>query len=336
MVDGEPLSAAAEARHHLVGDEDDAIPVAQLAHARQIARRRHHDACGARDGLQHDRGDRRRSLEADHVFEVRECSLGLLGLGGRVEMRAVEERAEEVHDAAVAVVVGPAPRVTGQVDRGVRAAVVRAVPAQHLVPAGMQTRHAERVLVGVGTAVGEEDLVQLAGGALRDQSRGLGAGVVRVLGSDRAQRGGLGLDGCHHTRVLVTDVGVDQLRGEVQQAISVAVPDVRAARRDDRHRCDLGLGRPRMEHVRPVEFVRSGSAIPGLVDGEAVGQQFGFGGQCHGGVSHLFSGKPRLMPPWLGSSQRWVMALPRVKNCTPSVPWAWASPNREAFQPPKL
>jgi hypothetical protein len=42
------------------------------------------------------------------------------------------------------------------------------------------------------------------------------------------------------------------------------------------------------------------------------------------------------MPPWLGSSQRWVMAFWRVKKWMPSVPWAWVSPNREAFQPPKL
>jgi hypothetical protein len=51
---------------------------------------------------------------------------------------------------------------------------------------------------------------------------------------------------------------------------------------------------------------------------------------------YLFWGKPRLRPPWLGSSQRLVMALPRVKKCTPSVPWAWLSPNSEFFQPPKL
>lgn len=31
-------------------------------------------------------------------------------------------------------------------------------------------------------------------------------------------------------------------------------------------------------------------------------------------------GKPRLMPPWLGSSQREVTALLRVKKCTPSGP----------------
>ena len=41
------------------------------------------------------------------------------------------------------------------------------------------------------------------------------------------------------------------------------------------------------------------------------------------------------VPPWLGSSQRWVMALAWVKNWIPSVPWAWVSPKSEAFQPPK-
>ena len=41
-------------------------------------------------------------------------------------------------------------------------------------------------------------------------------------------------------------------------------------------------------------------------------------------------------PPWLGSAQRVVTTLPRVKKWKPSVPWAWVSPNSEAFQPPKL
>ena len=39
----------------------------------------------------------------------------------------------------------------------------------------------------------------------------------------------------------------------------------------------------------------------------------------------LFCGNPRLIPPWLGSSQRVVTTLPRVKKCTPSMPWAWVS-----------
>jgi hypothetical protein len=55
-----------------------------------------------------------------------------------------------------------------------------------------------------------------------------------------------------------------------------------------------------------------------------------------GGRPQAFCGKPSSMPPWLGSSQRLVIAFPRVKNATPSAPWAWLSPNSDAFQPPKL
>jgi hypothetical protein len=35
--------------------------------------------------------------------------------------------------------------------------------------------------------------------------------------------------------------------------------------------------------------------------------------------------------PWMGSGQRAVMALARVKNCTPSVPWAWAVAEQGGF-----
>ena len=47
-----------------------------------------------------------------------------------------------------------------------------------------------------------------------------------------------------------------------------------------------------------------------------------------------FVGKPRLRPPWLGSSHREVTTLPLVKKCTPSRPYAWVSPNNDDFQPP--
>ena len=53
------------------------------------------------------------------------------------------------------------------------------------------------------------------------------------------------------------------------------------------------------------------------------------------GDRQTFCGKPRFRPPWLGSSQRVVITLPRVKKWKPSTPWAWVSPNSEFFQPPK-
>ena len=71
----EPLTGAAEADHDLVADHQDAVLVAQCAHAGQVAGRRHEHAVGAGDGLEHDRGDRVRALELDLLLEVRELSL---------------------------------------------------------------------------------------------------------------------------------------------------------------------------------------------------------------------------------------------------------------------
>ena len=85
-------------------------------------------------------------------------------------------------------------------------------------------------------------------------------------------------------------------------------------------RCRPGPG----QSARACGFVRE---EPGVSPDNHA--RSGPGGQA-------FCGKPSSIPPWLGSSHRLVMALPRVKKCTPSVPWAWLSPNREAFQPPKL
>ena len=80
IVDTEPLPGAAEAGHHLVGDEDDAVAVADLPHARHIAGRGHHDAGGAGNRFQDDRGDRCRALVGDESLEVVQCALGLLVL----------------------------------------------------------------------------------------------------------------------------------------------------------------------------------------------------------------------------------------------------------------
>ena len=52
------------------------------------------------------------------------------------------------------------------------------------------------------------------------------------------------------------------------------------------------------------------------------------------GEGQVFCGKPRLTPPWDGSSHRLVTTLDRAKKSTPSGPYACASPNRESFQPP--
>ena len=61
LLDREERAGAAEAGLHLVGDEHDAVLVAELAQASQVGRGRGHEPALALDRLDHDRGDRLRS-----------------------------------------------------------------------------------------------------------------------------------------------------------------------------------------------------------------------------------------------------------------------------------
>ena len=98
-----------------------------------------------------------------------------------------------MHDV-IGVLVRPATRIARRLDRRAGVAVVRAVEREHLLLARVDAGHAHGVLVGVGAAVGEEDLVEALGRELDDALRGLAAGGVRVLRRDRAQQARLLLD----------------------------------------------------------------------------------------------------------------------------------------------
>ena len=56
------LAGAAKTAHHLVADQQDAVAVAQRAHALQVPGRRDDDPVGAGDGLQQDGRDRLRAF----------------------------------------------------------------------------------------------------------------------------------------------------------------------------------------------------------------------------------------------------------------------------------
>ncbi len=177
------------------------------------------------------------------------------------EGRAVEERRPEAHDARGAVVGGPAARVAGQVDRGGGGAVVRAVGGEHLRAARVQTGHADGVLDGLGAAVGEEDLVQVARGALGDEACGLGADVHGEGGREGGELPGLLLDRGDDPGVLVADVGIDEAAGEVEVAVPVVVPEVRTLGAGDGERVDQALGGPGVEHVGAVGGLDGGAGL---------------------------------------------------------------------------
>lgn len=69
------------------------------------------------------------------------------------------------------------------------------------------------------------------------------------------------LDRRDHGRVLVTDVRVHQLRGEVEELPPLAVDDRRPLRPDHRRRVDETLGRPGVEDVRAVEGMGPGGFV---------------------------------------------------------------------------
>ena len=169
-----------------------------------------------------------------------------------MERRAVEKRAEEMHDPRAPIVVGPTPRLSCQVGGRCRAPVVRAVPGHELDPARVEPGHAGRVLDRLRTVAGEEDLVHALGGELADQAGSLVAHAVGVQRAHRAQPIRLCLDGSDDLRVLVADVGVDELAGEVEIALAAVVEDVGALGARDDHRLDQRLRRPRVEHVSRI------------------------------------------------------------------------------------
>ena len=82
---GEPRADAAEAGDHLVGDEQDAVAVADRADALEVARGRRERAAGVLDGLHDHHRDRLGAGLDDRRLEVVEQERGelLLGLAGR-------------------------------------------------------------------------------------------------------------------------------------------------------------------------------------------------------------------------------------------------------------
>ena len=117
LLEREPFAAATEAGHHLVADHHDAVAIASLADALEIAVGRHEDAVGADDRLDEDGCHRVAALDHQHVVEVVERPLALLGLTGRVERAAICVRAPELDDAGH-------PRLAAASDAGRRSTMI--------------------------------------------------------------------------------------------------------------------------------------------------------------------------------------------------------------------
>ena len=291
VLDREPLAAAREPGHHLVGDHDDAELVADRPHTGEITRRRHEHAVGADDRLEDDRGHRGGALDHDHVAQMPQRPLGLLLGAGRVERAAVGVRPPEVDDPRQPRLTRNAARVAGHRQGSRGGPVIGAVCREDLVPPGVQPSHPDGVLSGLGTAVGEEDHLQSVGGLARDEASGLGPDVHGIPRGEGGHPPGLLLHCGNEFGVPVADVGVDQARGEVQVVLAVVVPEPTPLRPRDRQRGDRALGRPRVEDVLAVV-----GADRRLVGGDTEGGGSGGLGRDVGHGDTLYAAPGRRSP----------------------------------------
>ena len=178
--------------------------------------------------------------------------LALVGLGLGMERRPVEIGAGVANDTRETRLTRPATRLAGERDRTRRRAVVTAVRGEHLVPARVQASHPHRVLVGLRATVREEHDIEITRRALGDEAGRFSAHVDRECRRHGAELGRLFLDRGDEPRVLMTDVDVDELRAEVEVALVVVVPEIRAPGPGDRQGVDQLLRRPRMKDVGAV------------------------------------------------------------------------------------
>ena len=139
LLDGVERAGAAHAAHHLVGDEEDAVPVADLAHALEVAGHRRHGTLGrAADSLGAE-GDHAARADAMHrLFELaaepiavglgRLVALAVAVFVARRDVRHVDQERREL---------APPPFVAADGKGAERVAVVALPPGDEVAPPGL-------------------------------------------------------------------------------------------------------------------------------------------------------------------------------------------------------
>ncbi len=219
--------------------------VAEVADALEVAVRRDEDAVGAGHRLEEEGRDVLRPFELDDLFDIGEREPDIVPAA----LHAVV-RIGDVDDTGHPWLRCPPARIAREHHRPGRGAVIRAIPREHLVAAGVLPRHLDRVLVGLGAAVGEEERVDVAGrdrGELLAEER---PGLGRHEGIGVREGLGLLLDGADDPLVAVADVDAHQLAVEVEVALALGGPEPAPFGAGDRDRVHLRLRRPFVERMR--------------------------------------------------------------------------------------
>ena len=256
----ECLAGAAEAADHLVEHEQDAVRVADLAQAREVALGRHEAAGRAGDRLDDAGGDVLGAVEVDHPQQV----VGQLGAVRAFALGAVillHVRVAHVGDAGHAgaelapVVDEPRQRDAAEIDAVVGALArdehgAGALAARLVVGEGDLHRGVDRL----GPGVAEEDPVEIARRELGNARRELE--LLRMRAQER--RGEIELlqlpaDGLGDLPAAVARGDAEESRRGVDDPVALVIPQVHALRADDHLRVCLEFAVGRERHPVFVE-----------------------------------------------------------------------------------
>ena len=194
VLAGEHLAGATEAGYHLIGDEQDAVLVADFAQHWPIVVRRHHRSHGTGNRLGDDARDRIRSLELDHVLDGPHAALAALLGGLATELAAVEVGLRHVERAGhQGLIVSPWIEMVPTEGHGSSGcAVIGILAADELDAAGLAdpleigAGQLDGCLDGLRAAAGKEGTGQVAGRDLGnlfgEPDGGLGGGAHGHVG----------------------------------------------------------------------------------------------------------------------------------------------------------
>ena len=249
---------------HLVGAEQDPVPVADLAHALEVAGRRHERAARVLHRLEDHHRDGLRPCLLDRLGQVGEKKLGelLLRLRGRPVVAVRVANVDHVRDERLerrAQRGDPVDR-----ERAHRRAVVRGAARDRLPPA-LAVRHVvlarelPRGLDGLRAAGDEERAVDVLGRELGQALRELDRARVRIR-PVRVERQLAHLSERRLADLLavgVTDVDGEEAGERVEVPLAVVVPQVAVlAAHDDRR-----LVAVHTREVQPEMVARRGAEV---------------------------------------------------------------------------
>src|SRR5262249_18582940 len=144
------------------------------------------------------------------------------------EIAAIAVGVEEAYGAGRPGLDGRAAGIAADAKAAEQRAVIAAILRENLRTAGDHARHDESLIVGLGAAVDEVALVQVAG---RPLGQGVGQGDAFLGQEDRRHAADflrLLLDRLDHAAVVMAQVAVEDLGQHVEVALALPIEEINA------------------------------------------------------------------------------------------------------------